>query len=597
MKQKSPILLLAMVLIFLQILSAQSQFEYPFLASDWEEDHFCNHPLRTLHVEEVQAMLQQLAEKYPVRFHYEEIGRSVENRPVYLVTMGSGPTRVLLWSQMHGDEPTATAALCDIFDYLLKRDDPFTKNILEEITILAVPMLNPDGAQQFRRRNAQDIDINRDARDQATPEGRLLFQLKEQYQPQFGFNLHDQSGRRTVGNTNELVAIALMAPPFNATDNDNPVRLRAKQIVSVMYQALGPYLYGHVAKYDADYMPRAFGDSMQNWGVSTILLESGGWFEDRDPFLQKMNFVVLLTSLKAIADDSYRQANPAVYDIIPENDKNLYDLLIRDVNVVEGNGIPPFKADVAIDYGKANFADPLALSTGRIVDLGDLDYFAAKDTIEGEDLFLAPGFIGILSNLEGSGAEIFAELELLLKNGCTTTLLPFRTEQEEKIAELRHLLLQNRFPGNVAGLLYLDAAPQVAADSVKILEWLHRGGYGLAAEDSTLPALELASWFRRPSGILNDGNQKRCLRRLSVADIHELTGKRSSAWKVPARGSIRRGSIADLVLYSEKPLQRAQIHLVLVKGHPVLTNEIEEGQNFPGWYWLPNFENIATESP
>src|SRR5690606_11304713 len=46
----------------------------------------------------------------------EEVGRSAEGRPLYLVRFGSGPTTVLLWSQMHGDESTATMALADIFN-------------------------------------------------------------------------------------------------------------------------------------------------------------------------------------------------------------------------------------------------------------------------------------------------------------------------------------------------------------------------------------------------------------------------------------------------------------------------------------------------
>ncbi|MGH7444953.1 MAG: serine hydrolase, partial [Longimicrobiales bacterium] len=38
----------------------------------------------------------------------EEIGRSAEGRPLYLLRYGNGPKSVLLWSQMHGDESTAT---------------------------------------------------------------------------------------------------------------------------------------------------------------------------------------------------------------------------------------------------------------------------------------------------------------------------------------------------------------------------------------------------------------------------------------------------------------------------------------------------------
>lgn len=56
------------------------------------------------------------------------IGKSYQNRDIYLVKAGSGPTKVLLWSQMHGDEATATMALFDIFHFLSKQDesDPFS---------------------------------------------------------------------------------------------------------------------------------------------------------------------------------------------------------------------------------------------------------------------------------------------------------------------------------------------------------------------------------------------------------------------------------------------------------------------------------------
>ncbi|HET8762199.1 MAG TPA: hypothetical protein VFM12_02225, partial [Gemmatimonadales bacterium] len=45
----------------------------------------------------------------------EQVGRSMQGRSIQTVTFGHGPTTVLLWSQMHGDESTATMALADIF--------------------------------------------------------------------------------------------------------------------------------------------------------------------------------------------------------------------------------------------------------------------------------------------------------------------------------------------------------------------------------------------------------------------------------------------------------------------------------------------------
>src|SRR5258708_26633227 len=43
-------------------------------------------------------------------FNIRNVGQSFEERPLRLVSVGSGATQVLLWSQMHGDESTATMA-------------------------------------------------------------------------------------------------------------------------------------------------------------------------------------------------------------------------------------------------------------------------------------------------------------------------------------------------------------------------------------------------------------------------------------------------------------------------------------------------------
>jgi murein tripeptide amidase MpaA len=82
---------------------------------------------------------------------------------------------VLLWSQMHGDESTATSALFDLFEYIrAHRQDAAVRGILSSLTLHVIPMLNPDGAERFQRRNVQSIDINRDALRLQTPEGRML---------------------------------------------------------------------------------------------------------------------------------------------------------------------------------------------------------------------------------------------------------------------------------------------------------------------------------------------------------------------------------------------------------------------------------------
>ena len=109
-------------------------------------------------------------------------------REIYQIEWGKGKTKVFMWSQMHGDEPTATPAVLDLLVYLQSnRDKIWVKELENNLTIRVVPMLNPDGAELYQRRNLQFIDINRDANDLQTPEGRLLKKLRDEWQPDIGF--------------------------------------------------------------------------------------------------------------------------------------------------------------------------------------------------------------------------------------------------------------------------------------------------------------------------------------------------------------------------------------------------------------------------
>ena len=117
---------------------------------------------RFTHAELWQALAPSLASS---DLRTEEIGRSLQGRELRAVTFGRGPTTVLLWSQMHGDESTATMALADVLRWMAEATgDPLRERLHRELTVVMVPMLNPDGAELFERENAAGIDVNRDAR-------------------------------------------------------------------------------------------------------------------------------------------------------------------------------------------------------------------------------------------------------------------------------------------------------------------------------------------------------------------------------------------------------------------------------------------------
>jgi hypothetical protein len=253
-----------------------------------------------------------------------EVGRSAEGRPLRAVTFGAGPTPVLVWSQMHGDEPTGTLALADLLAWLAdpaSRADPRHARLAAALTVVAVPMLNPDGARRRARENAAGVDINRDARRLATPEGRALAALADSLRPAFALHLHDQEprvvrapdGRRTVP-----VAVALLAPPAGADGAYGPARAAARLLAADLAGVLGAEVPGRVARYDDVYTPAAFGEWMQARGTSTVLVEAGTLPGDpRGRRLRAVHVVALVAALDAVADGRWRAADPDVYDRLP----------------------------------------------------------------------------------------------------------------------------------------------------------------------------------------------------------------------------------------------------------------------------------------
>ena len=316
----------------------------------------------------------------------EEVGRSAHGRPIYLLTYGNGATHVLLWSQMHGDESTASMALADLLQYL-QSGDARTQHWAERLTIYMIPMLNPDGAQRFQRENALGIDVNRDARMQSTSEGRTLKAVRDRVQPRFGFNLHDQNVRTRVGTSGRTAAISLLAPPFDASGSVNDVRRRAQQVAAVIRHGIEPLVGGHITKYDESFNPRAFGDLMQQWGTSTVLIESGGWRGDpQKQHLRRTNFVALLSAFDAIADGSYAEARVADDESLPPNGRAARDLLVRGGTIVIP-GLAPYRADLAIDREEERPDRP---ASARIAEVGDLAEVQARDTVDATGLFVHP---------------------------------------------------------------------------------------------------------------------------------------------------------------------------------------------------------------
>jgi hypothetical protein len=319
-------------------------------------------------------------------FSVETVGKSFQGRDIYCVRWGQGSKDILLWSQMHGDESTATRALFDIWKFLGTDGDLYDKerkSLSEEVTLHFVPMLNPDGTNQWQRRTLQDIDMNRDAVRLQTPEARILKSLCDTIKPLFGFNLHDQSPYYSAGYTDRPATISFLAPAYNKAKDINEVRRRSMQLISYLNLQIQELLPGHVGKYDDTFNPRAFGDNIQKWGISTVLVESGGYPDDPEKeHIRKINFALILDGIASIANQSYLRIGIEEYEKIPFNNKeHFFDLIIRNA-AIKRNGLE-YKVDIAINREEHDLNNHRGFYYfGKIVDIGDMSMFYGYEEID-----------------------------------------------------------------------------------------------------------------------------------------------------------------------------------------------------------------------
>ncbi len=378
------------------------------LARIWDAEHVSS-PVSPL-VDHAEVKRRIVALSGDV-LRVSEIGRSLEGREIYKVAFGTGPFVVLMWSQMHGDEPTATSALFDLYDHVQRhRADPHVQRMLGAITVHTVPMLNPDGAERWQRRNVQGLDINRDALLLQSPEGQLLKKLRDELNPSVGFNLHNQGWNTTVGTPPMPASISLLSVAYDEARSVNDGRLLTKRLGAVVRDALEPLAPGRIGKYDDEFEVRAFGDNLTKWGTPVLLIETGPWPEaNPDPALVRLNFVALVRALSSLSDGSVSRADPARYDSLPQNESRGFYYVIRNVQLRVSPVVPLFTGDVGIAATRrvrVSDGQRRVILTFSVNDLGDLRTYSGLFEVDGTGKILAPSVSGAAVGMELSLGRI-----------------------------------------------------------------------------------------------------------------------------------------------------------------------------------------------
>jgi len=423
---------------------AQPSLTSQQLARTWDAEHV-SPPLPPLldHAELVKRLDAVVAQS-PGLFRMEKIGQSVEGRSIHHVWVGSGPVGVVLWLQMHGDEATATSALLDVFEYIRRhRGEEPVRGILSSLTLHFVPMLNPDGADLFQRRNAQSIDINRDALRLQTPEGRILKALRDRLKPRVGFNLHNQGWRTSVGEPPKPASISLLSVASDASRTENAGRVLTRKLCAIIRDALEPLASGQIGRYDDEFEVRAFGDNITLWGTPVVLIETGPWpSEVPDPPLVRLNFIALVSALDALATGRVDRADPKRYDELPKNESRGLYVLVQNATIINGAGVPPFIADIGITASRrvrvVNGRREMQVATA-IDDMGDLRT------------------LGAIRTIDASGMTVIPLLDESLQPGQTVDLPEWRTASTATIGVGQPARLVILKPGGEPGKFVVEA--------------------------------------------------------------------------------------------------------------------------------------------
>lgn len=329
----------------------------------------------------INPVLHELVRKNSL----EIIGYSVKNKPIYGFKIGSGTKKILLWSQMHGNESTTTRSMLDTIQFL-NSQDALSTLLRTELTLLFIPQLNPDGAQMFTRVNSSEIDLNRDAEYRTQPESQVLRNVFDSFQPDFCFNLHDQRSIFGVGDSGVPATLSFLAPSANEIREITPSRSSAMKIIAGINFSFKEILPGGIGRFDDSFNKNCVGDQFQMHGVPTILFEAGHFALDYErKKTRELLFYSFLEAFYLIATDSYLQFTEQQYFNIPENQKNFTDIHVINFHHLTfkaaSDSILKLQYNEVLHKGEVNFMpNPLdvTISSGQFAHQ-ILDYLNKRD--------------------------------------------------------------------------------------------------------------------------------------------------------------------------------------------------------------------------
>ncbi|SDG09356.1 M14 family zinc carboxypeptidase [Epilithonimonas hungarica] len=324
-----------------------------------------NFPKRYIFPEKLFSYLQSNYSDY-----IKEIGRSSFGKPIYMMSLGNGKTRVAAWSQMHGNESTATLAMLDLLSIWEKHPE-LKEKLFDSIQLDFIFMLNPDGSEVWTRRNAFDIDINRDYLRMSSVEMKILKSVVLEGNYDYALNLHDQ---RTIFTTDgkHPATLSFLAPSENVERTVTENRKKSMAVIAAIYLQMKQILPNRIAKYTDEFYPTSSGDNFMKAGVTPILFE-GGFYENdlnrektREFYTHALYFA--LKAISVLKGDTYSYET---YFDIPQNRETHFDLIYRNVRL---NTEFECILDIGVQYREILDDNRDLTYQPYVVEVGDLNH-------------------------------------------------------------------------------------------------------------------------------------------------------------------------------------------------------------------------------
>ncbi|MGH3715501.1 MAG: M14 family zinc carboxypeptidase [Micromonosporaceae bacterium] len=297
----------------------------------WLQDQQ-NVSLERLHsYDELVKALRQIERQSDGRVSLETVGRSNEGRDLYLAKVGRGPTKVLYITQQHGDEPLGTEAALQLLQRLGNGGAGWDA-ILDKVTLLVIPKVNPDGSERFWRQNydpdcagafctpGRGFDVNRwhdpavDPAANPVPEAAAVQRTFLRYRPAFVVDYHHQGSY--VSDDGDMITTSIFWPNTSGVP-ESAVRL-SKQTCVVIADTLSHYGFAEVSQYPGT-LPRGIARNAYGLqGAGSVLVElRGGIGQKSAGMLVRTAYIIMGATLEAVAEGGVYAADPARADAIP----------------------------------------------------------------------------------------------------------------------------------------------------------------------------------------------------------------------------------------------------------------------------------------